>query len=98
MPGGGSEGTGIVEGVGLVRLTHPAHAVPARDMLVQHDANWPALLGDAPVLEEGEEHVFLLGVVALVGKYPGEAGCPLREAFGEGLPRFEACHGPVQQG
>src|SRR5262249_12891237 len=39
---------------------HPAHAVPPQDMLVQHDANRPALFGDAPLLEDGKEHVLLL--------------------------------------
>jgi hypothetical protein len=66
-------------------------------MLVQHDANRPALFGDAAPLEDGEEHVLLLGVVALVGKLLEEPGCPPREAFGEGLRRFEACHGLFQQ-
>ena len=65
--------------------------------LVQHDANRPALFGDAPLLENGEEHVLLLGVVALVGKLLEEPGCPLREAFGERLPRFEACRGLFEQ-
>jgi hypothetical protein len=55
-------------------------------MLVEHDADRPALLGDAPLLEEGEEHVLLLGVVALVGKLLEGPGCPLREALGEGPP------------
>jgi hypothetical protein len=46
-------------------------------MLVQYDANRPALFGDVLLLEDREEHV-LLGVVALVGKPPEEPGCPSR--------------------
>jgi len=86
-----------VEGLRLARFPHPAHAVTPQDMLVEHHANWPALFGDATLLEDREEHVFFLGVMALVGKLLEEPGCPLREAFGEGLPRFEAGHGPFQQ-
>jgi hypothetical protein len=67
-------------------------------MLVQHEADRPALFRDAPLLQEREEHVFLLGVVALVGKLLEEPGYPLRKALGDGLPRFEAGHGLFQQG
>jgi hypothetical protein len=35
--------------------------------------------------------------MALVGKLLKEPGCPRRKAFGERLPRFEACHGPFEQ-
>jgi hypothetical protein len=66
-------------------------------MLVQHDANRPALFGDASLLEDREEHVLLLGVMALVGKLLEEPGCPLRVAFGEWLPRCEPCHGLFEQ-
>src|SRR5262249_6828650 len=86
-----------VEGLGLARLPHPANAVPPQPMLVQHDANRPALFGDASPREEGEEDVLLLGVVALVGKLLEEPGRPLREPFGEGPARLEACHGLFQQ-
>ena len=58
-------------------------------MLVQHHTNRPALFGDATLLEDGEKHVLLLGVMALVGKLLEESGCPLREAFGEGLPGLD---------
>jgi hypothetical protein len=50
-------------------------------MLMQHDANRHALIWDAPLLKDGEEHVLLLGVVALVGKLLEEPGGPQREAY-----------------
>ena len=67
-------------------------------MLVQHDANRPALFGDAPLLQNREENVLFLGMVALVGKLLEEPGCPLRETIREGLPGVDACHGPIEQG
>jgi hypothetical protein len=47
-------------------------------MLVQHDANRPAPFGDSSLLEDREEHVLPLGLMALVGKSPEEPGCPPR--------------------
>src|SRR5262245_46226955 len=64
-----------IEGLRLARISHASHAVPTQNMLVKHDANWPALFGDASLLQDREENVLFLGVVALVGKLLKEPGC-----------------------
>jgi hypothetical protein len=61
-------------------------------MLVQHDADRPAITGDAPRFKNGEKKILFLTVVARVGEEPEKLDALRKRRFGEFTGLLESVH------